>query len=233
MVRITHANWPPTEFKLLYPSILNWNQDEYTLFNDIINYGNSIKPFEKGKVELEQYTLPTQLIAFILVCVKDDLNCLNVIELGSGTGRFSLPIAKFFSQYLLCIDIDSDNIFKLQKIIKSQNLKAGLLITPIEFLETNIKTNYFDTVIMNPPFGTKRRGIDMVFLKKALNLSPCIISIHKSNFQTRKLITKISKSYEKKCEIITTVEFYIPPTFHFHRKRRHGVCVDVFRFHDL
>lgn len=42
--------------------------------------------------------------------------------------------------------------------------------------------NYFDTVVMNPPFGTKNNaGIDMKFLKMGLDLScDSVYSLHKS-----------------------------------------------------
>lgn len=42
--------------------------------------------------------------------------------------------------------------------------------------------NCVDTVIMNPPFGTRNKGIDTVFLKAALNLaSHAVYSLHKSS----------------------------------------------------
>lgn len=42
---------------------------------------------------------------------------------------------------------------------------------------------YFDTVVMNPPFGTKNNaGIDMKFLKMGLDLaSDSVYSLHKSS----------------------------------------------------
>ena len=44
-------------------------------------------------------------------------------------------------------------------------------------------------VVMNPPFGTKEAGIDMVFLELAMSIcSGNIYSMHKSS--TRKFIAK-------------------------------------------
>lgn len=37
-----------------------------------------------------------------------------------------------------------------------------------------IGVSKFDTIIMNPPFGTRLRGIDMVFLRAALAVRPII-----------------------------------------------------------
>lgn len=48
-----------------------------------------------------------------------------------------------------------------------------------------------DTVIMNPPFGTKIKGADMQFLRVACSLGPAqIYSLHKSS--TRSHIHKVA-----------------------------------------
>ncbi|MFX0013619.1 MAG: METTL5 family protein [Promethearchaeota archaeon] len=221
--------WPSTEFRLLSPRAINWTQDKYYLYNQILDYVNTINSFHKGKIELEQYTLPAQLIAFILVYVENDLMNQKIVEFGSGTGRISLPLVKFFSKYLLCVDVDSETMYGLKALLKSQKLEAELLISAIEFLETYSWKNAFEVTIMNPPFGTKRKGIDIVFLEKALIFSKKVISIHKSNRESRKLIKRVSQKYDKSCEILATLEFPIPPLFVFHKKKSHYVCVDVYR----
>jgi predicted RNA methylase len=33
-----------------------------------------------------------------------------------------------------------------------------------------VENKKIDVVIMNPPFGTKKKGIDMIFLQKALQV---------------------------------------------------------------
>jgi len=41
----------------------------------------------------------------------------------------------------------------------------------------------FDTVVMNPPFGTKCKGIDVLFLQRALGMaSRAVYSMHKVAF---------------------------------------------------
>ncbi|CAM9502521.1 unnamed protein product, partial [Choristocarpus tenellus] len=45
-----------------------------------------------------------------------------------------------------------------------------------------ISTGCVDTVIMNPPFGTRNSGIDMIFLEQALQVaSTAVYSMHKSS----------------------------------------------------
>lgn len=221
--------WSPTEFRLLFPRTINWTKNEFYLYYQIFEYVNTINSFQKGKIQLEQYTLPSQLIAFLLVYIAKDLMNQRIVEFGSGTGRITLPLLKFLSPYLLCVDIDSEAMHNLKRLLNTQKLNAELLISAIEFLETYPWNDSFEVTIMNPPFGTKRKGIDIVFLEKALTFSNKVISIHKSNRDTRKLIDRISRNYNKSCEILATLEFPIPPLFVFHKKKSHYVCVDIYR----
>ena len=39
----------------------------------------------------------------------------------------------------------------------------------------------FDTVVMNPPFGTRNTGIDTVFLLNAMKISNVVYSLHKTS----------------------------------------------------
>ena len=229
---MTRIKWAPTEFRLLSPKIVSWTQETFNLYNQIFKYVKDIKSFQKGILELEQYTLPAQLIAFILAYTEKDLKNQNIVEFGSGTGRISLPLLKFFSPNVLCIDVDSEAMLNLKRLLKAQKLNAELLISAIEFLDTSSWNNSYEVTIMNPPFGTKRKGIDIVFLKKALIFSKKVITIHKSNQESRRLINRTSSNYNKSCEILATLEFPIPPLFMFHKKKNHYVCVDVYKINE-
>ena len=58
-----------------------------------------------------------------------------------------------------------------------------------DLIELNIKDwksdrlkNFFDIVVMNPPFGTKEAGIDYLFLQKAFEIcNGNVYSFHKSS----------------------------------------------------
>merc|ERR1719220_2651268 len=57
----------------------------------------------------------------------------------------------------------------------------------------NLKEVEVETVLMNPPFGTKNKGIDVAFLKAALSFQPnAIYSLHKSS--TRDFLVKKLKT---------------------------------------
>jgi predicted RNA methylase len=85
----------------------------------------------------------------------------------------------------------------------------------------------FDTVIMNPPFGTKTRHLDKVFLRKAVEIGRIVYSIHKS--ATREHILKYLKRCECKISAIHEYTLDVPWMFQHHKERRHPVKVDCYR----
>ena len=68
-------------------------------------------------------------------------------------------------------DIDDDAL-----AVAQENLKFMELTEEVELFKADIshlkfsKTKYFDTIIMNPPFGTRKAGIDIAFLKTAIEV---------------------------------------------------------------
>jgi putative methylase len=220
---------PKASYEIVTPEVISLSSKQAELYTKIIVFVDKIDSFRSPKIHLEQYSLPSDLIALILILTSDDLIGQNVVDLGCGTGRLTLPIKKFFSDRVLGVDIDSDATNHLIQSQKQNLLSLDLLVASVEFLETFNWGKKYQTTFMNPPFGTKRRKLDLVFLNQALKYSQTIISVHKSNPETQKIITQLGKQYEKKVEILATVNFPQFPSFQFHRKYKHYVCVDLVR----
>ncbi|MFW9856738.1 MAG: METTL5 family protein [Candidatus Thorarchaeota archaeon] len=216
-------------YEVVFPRRITLGPAMIELYLQITKFIDQIVGFQDPKVFLEQYSLPSDLIAFILILAAEDLTGKNVVELGCGTGRFTLPIQKFFAARTLGVDVDWEGVLTLAQQREHLTLDIELLVTAIEFLEPELWGNWFQTTIMNPPFGTKRRKIDLVFLEQALQYSQTIISLHKANRPTRRLIEKLSSEYGKRVERLATVNFILAPQFQFHRKTQYRVLVDVLR----
>jgi putative methylase len=214
---------------LIFPKKLSWSSKKVEFFREIRSFVKILDDFSSPKIKLEQYTLPSDVIALILILADTDLKEKNVVDLGCGTGRFTLPIQKFYSKRTLGVDIDLDAINILIQLRKLKKLAIDILLTPVEFFEPFQWNKKFQTTFMNPPFGTKRRGLDLLFLRQALIYSQTIISLHKSNVKTRQLISNLGMQYEKKTEILATIDLPLAPSYRFHRKKQHLVCVDVIR----
>lgn len=221
----SHIN--PSTYNLIFPKKIIWTSNQLELYKKIILFVNKLDNFQSPKVSLEQYSLPSDMIALILILAAKDLKGKNVVDIGCGTGRLTLPIQKFFSNRIMGVDVDPDAIESLFHLQTQHNLTVDLLISSVEFLETFNWGRKFQTTFMNPPFGTKRRKIDSIFLKQALTFSQTIISIHKSNPKTRKVITRLGREYGKKMKLLATLSFPIFPSFQFHYKNKHFVQVDL------
>ena len=189
-----------------------------------------VESFKDPKVGLEQYPTSAHLAARIVYNAEfmfGDIEDKKVLDLGCGPGIFAVASKILGSAYTLGIDIDDD---ALQ--IAVQNRDEFEL--EIDFLQKNIVNlnllgsndggcgeylaGSFDTVLMNPPFGTKpgNKGIDMLFLEKALSLvgnDGAVYSIHKSS--TRKHIGKKANSFGANMEVLAEMKFDIGKMYKF------------------
>ena len=88
----------------------------------------------------------------------------------------------------------------------------------------------FDTVIMNPPFGTKHnKGLDTLFVKRGLDMAKtAVYSLHKT--ATRDHILKKAKDWGVQCDVIAELRYDLPASYKHHRKASVDIEVDFIRF---
>jgi len=167
--------------------------------------------FNQPIPELEQYSTPVDIVSEIikLVSAQGHLSG-NVADLGCGTGRLAIGAALLGAK-VTGYEID-DNALELAKnYSKEHNLDIKWVNLAIE----NIHKKY-DTVIMNPPFGSQRPGADRAFLNKALDISTNIWTIHMA--ETNSFIKEFVEL--KSGKIVSAYEFNFPikNTMPFHTK---------------
>jgi putative methylase len=185
----------------------------------------TIEAHQKPKVVFEQYTIPANLAARILfrACYEfDDIERKSVMDLGTGTGRLAVGAALLGAKYVVGVDLDLLALKSAIRNAKRLRLKADWVLTDIDTLQGPI-----DTVIMNPPFGTKRPHSDVRFLQTALRIGEVIYSIHKA--ATREHLDRWFREQGSRPQVIMTATMEIPHQFSFHRKRKRYVDIDVFR----
>ena len=140
--KILSVNSIIKDFQIISPDLF-WESNDILVFNELISFLKKIDSFKSSKVELEQYSLPDDLIGFILISTKKFITNKNILELGSGTGRFSLPLAKFFAKDILCIDIDAEAMNSLKNYCIEFDLNPNLIISSLEFLEFESSQKHF------------------------------------------------------------------------------------------
>ena len=154
--------------------------------------------FNQPKPELEQYATPVDIVLEIVKHAKA-LGHLSakVADLGCGTGRLAIGAA-ITGARVTGFDIDEDAL----KIAKDYSIRENLDIKWINLAIENIEEK-FETVLMNPPFGSQRPGADRSFLKKSLEIARNIWTIHLA--ETRDFIESFVK--QNSGNIISAYEF--------------------------
>ena len=157
--------------------------------------------FYQPKPELEQYSTPVDIVAEMIKLANSqgDLSG-NVVDLGCGTGRLAIGAALLGAE-VTGYEIDDDALELAKNYSKKNNLEIEWINLAIE----NINKKY-DTVLMNPPFGSQRPGADRAFLKKSLEIGTKIWTIHMA--ETKNFVKDFVE--KNSGEIITAYEFDFP-----------------------
>ncbi|XP_039746877.1 rRNA N6-adenosine-methyltransferase METTL5 [Pararge aegeria] len=195
----------------------------------------TLSGFSEPRLELEQYETPAHIAAVALYTIQTQFEALQnkiVLDAGCGTGMLSLGASLLGAGTVVAVDIDDNALEVLQENLEDTGV-TNIDAVQCNFLNSNFCRcdHYFDTVLMNPPFGTKHNaGIDMKFLKMGLDLtSDSVFSLHKSS--TRSHIQKKIKEWGVKGSVIAELRYNLPATYKFHRKQTRDIAVDLWRIH--
>ena len=191
----------------------------------------SIPPHPNPKVGLEQYTTPA-VIASDLIWNADSLgdieNC-NVLDLGCGSGIFTIASALMGADSACGVDVDEDSVRLAMET--SQKLK----LDNVDYIVSDIcdfdDAFDADTIIQNPPFGSQRKakgGEDLKFVKKACEINPDVIySFHMAS--TEKFLIDFYHDNGLNITHMFRYDFPIPKIYEFHTKEKQNVDVIVIR----
>jgi putative methylase len=107
--------------------------------------------------------------------------------------------------------------------------EAGAEVEWVKVEVDKFDAKNIDTVIQNPPFGVRRRGADMKFLRKALELAKRVYTLHKATPQNRKFIAARVEEMGGRITDRVELEFHIPRQFEFHTRDAYRFKVDLYR----
>jgi predicted RNA methylase len=281
---------------------------------ELVSLLSDVPEFESPSHELEQYKTSAELaadIAFSIEGTFGDFFGRLVLDLGCGTGVFSVAAAALGAALVIGVDVDdtaieaareaADNAgvgarvefiladiidgvsplrgagyFSLASPLMNDNdgtTREGISIppvmqavvvagapTPLDGISRDSKPvlslsgngsggggggggvgggvralagacGVFDTAILNPPFGTRRQGADVTFLRSALRaLTPVkgiAYSLHKSS--TRAHLSRLAHSWNVGISLVAQLKFPVPATYAFHRETERDIEVDLLR----
>ena len=127
---------------------------------ELEGYLQQVDVFENPKVDLEQYPTTPHIAAHMLYTIDStfgDIEGNLVGDLGCGCGVLSIGSCMLGSALTIGLDVDCDAIE-----IASRNF-AEFELQTCELVQCDVQqispcdrwSKMFDTIIMNPPFGTK------------------------------------------------------------------------------
>jgi len=184
-------------------------------------------PRPRSRLLWEGYPLDAKSAAemvYIASQVNDDIHGKSVIDLGCGSGVLAISASLLGAAWVVGVDIDKAAIEAARFNAEKMSVDVDLVIGDIGCIY-----GHFDTVLMNPPFGSRRRGADVQFLKKSLEISNVVYSLHKRGDTVRSFLRRKIETLEGTIDRIYEMEIVIPRIFDFHRKRLYQVKVDLYR----
>lgn len=167
-------------------------------------YLQSVDGFEQPKILLEQYPTPPHIAACMahhMQSQHDDIERKLVGDLGCGCGMLSIAATLLGAQLTVGFELDGDAVDTFRSNVVEMELPNVDCVRADVLQLTGSKwEKTFDTVVMNPPFGTKHNaGMDMRFLEVALRLANrAVYSLHKTStrYVTRQQCN-VNQTYSK------------------------------------
>ncbi len=183
-----------------------------------------LKILQTPQLRLEQYPVSAKVAAELLHMAGFEHHDLQsgTIDLGTGTGRLAIGAATMGSKQVVGVDIDERSI----TLARENAIAAGVRV---EWVVSDIKevVGAYNTVIMNPPYGTRSPHVDVQFLERAFELAPVSYSIHKSS--TREFLRRVIERKNRRIDAMRSMSLEIPHLFPFHQKKWEKVDVDLYR----
>ena len=185
-----------------------------------------VEPNPKPKLKWESYMLDAESAASMTYIASqlNDIYGRRVIDLGCGSGILAIAAALLGAGWVVGVDIDRDAIETAVKNASRLNVDANFIIGDI-----NCITGHFDTALMNPPFGSWHKGADIKFLRKALEVSDVVYSLHKHSLLVRNFLTREIPKLGGRIDRIQEMNIIISRTYDFHKKKLYSVKADLYR----
>ncbi len=211
-----------------------------------------VSTFESPKILLEQYPTRAHVAACVLHTAESsfgDLRNKFVADLGVGCGVLSIGAAVLGATAVVGFDVDEDALETCRENVSAFDLEGVVDLVEADVTHLPAGDKKFDTVLMNPPFGTKHnRGVDMEFVKTGLRLaSSAVYSLHKT--ATREHILKKAADWGVKATVLAQLRYCkvhlfpthsnrlfalsrydLPASYKHHKKASVDIEVDFFRF---
>jgi putative methylase len=200
---------------------------------------SQLSVFKKPKRYLEQYPSDSNVAASLLwhmALTQGDLEEKSIIDLGCGTGILGIGALVLGASFVEFIDVDPSIYTDLKNNISfaedyfgvSFEAKWSFSNCNVLSCERNgdLKESSDKIIVMNPPFGTKKKHIDKAFLEKAMLMAPRIYTMHKTS--TKGFVESFCRSESLSIVWSEDHSFPIKNTMDGHKRKIQRIDVSIF-----
>ena len=177
---------------------------------------------------LEQYMTPASIAADIIFNAYQfgDIDDKIIVDLGCGTGIFSIGVAILGAKKIIGFDVDKESIQLAKKHAEQNTLEIDFMVTDVDSVQTKC-----DTVLMNPPFGAQKSNqkADRKFIEKGFEIADIIYSIHLATEKTRQFLTRKIPQLGGVIMQRSTLSLMLQHTYDHQQKKRKKIQTDVYR----
>ena len=190
---------------------------------------SEVLPFDSPKVELEQVPTSSHIAARMIFTAAnhyDDIEGRSVGDFGCGAGMLSIACNMLGALYTVGFEVDLEAVE--DACVNIQKMELDVIdIVQMDICSLVLK-HRFDTVVMNPPFGTRNKGIDTIFVMKGMEYASVVYSLHKTT--TRDHFIRLAEKNDWCIEVLAELKYDIPKTHKFHKEKSKDIYVDLIRF---
>ncbi|CAI7852167.1 unnamed protein product, partial [Closterium sp. NIES-54] len=191
-----------------------------------------VQQFDNPKIELEQYPTGPHIASRMLYEIHtrfDDMEGRTVLDLGCGCGTLGIAAAMLGAEYVVGVDADDSAIATAQANCQEYEIDMDFIQAKLPHL--SLTSGSVEVVVMNPPFGTRTKGADMLFLAAGLKAaSVAVYSLHKSSTREHVQRAALRDFGAKSAEVLYQVRYNLPAMYKFHKKKEVDIEVDLWRF---
>mmetsp|Transcript_35459 Transcript_35459/g.67919 ORF Transcript_35459/g.67919 Transcript_35459/m.67919 type:complete len:207 (-) Transcript_35459:191-811(-) len=191
-----------------------------------------VEVFRKPKVDLEQYPTGAHLASQMMYAAMSngDVEEKVVVDLGCGCGVLGIAAVLLGAGHVVGVDIDASALEVAQENCEGfEDLFVDTIQCRVE--DVSGLALRADTVVMNPPFGTRRKGADMEFLRAARSIATtAVYSLNKSS--TRAYVKKFAEQELgfANAKVVAEMRYDLPASYRFHKEKSKDIEVDMWRF---
>ncbi len=178
---------------------------------------------------LEQYATPTPIAADLAWMHRGNRPRGPLLDLGCGTGRlltaFAITLRPRFS---VGVELDARLARACLESLRLSCTWADADVVVGDVRSPPLREGLGALVVMNPPFGTRMRGLDRAFFEAAFTLGSRILALHYDDPGVENYLSRLASRKGFRLLGRRRYSMALRPTLPHHRSRKRLVPVAVY-----